>query len=201
MIWKDFSRAFRDGEHSFLSPSSNSWFNYDDQKLSETYIGKLAARRGTALHALACNLIRMKVKLPQKRKTLNMYVNDCIRCNMRPEVKLFYSKYCFGTTDAINFSERCLSIFDLKTGKGKVSFLQLRIYAALFFLSYPEIPLRDVDLINLRIYQNDEAINEDLGIDDILPIMDKIVHNSKMLEMLEEKYDDGFGFDAYGSWT
>lgn len=191
MFWKDFSRTFKDGEHSFLSPSIHSWINYNDDKLVTTYLNRLAASRGTALHALACNLIKMKVALPDAEKTLNMYVNDCIRNKMRPEEKLYYSKFCFGTADAINFKDRTLKVFDLKTGKTKVSFMQLRIYAALFFLCYPEIKLSDVEEVELRLYQNNEIMVEKPEVDDILPIMDKISRYSRILQGLEDEYDEG----------
>lgn len=190
MVWRDFSRSFRDGEHSFLSPSQHAWFNYDDEKLVKTYINKMAAARGTALHALACNLIKLKVGLPKIDKTLNLYVNDSIEFGMRPEEKLYYSPFCYGTADGISFEDYTLRIFDLKTGKTKVSFLQLEIYAALFFLCYPEIRMSDLKDTELRIYQNDEVHIQHSGVDDILPIMDKIKRYSKVLERLEEEYDD-----------
>lgn len=201
MIWRDFSKAFKDGDHSFLSPSQHAWYNYDDEKLVKTYISKMAAAKGTALHALARNLINLKVRLPDTDNTLNMYVNDSIDFRMRPEEKLYYSRYCFGTTDAISFEDYLLRISDLKTGKTKVSFLQLEIYAALFFLCYPEIRLSDIKDIELRIYQNNEAHIKHPGVDDILPIMDKIKRSSKMLERLEEEYGNGFDSDSFGSWS
>lgn len=144
MIWKDFSKKFRDGEHAFLGASNHAWYNYDDEKLVRIYINKLAASRGTAMHALACSLIKLKVKLPENGSTLSLYVNDAIKLGLRPEEKLFYSKFAYGTADGIDFKDGILRVSDLKTGKTKVSFLQLMIYAALFFLCYPEIPLKNV---------------------------------------------------------
>lgn len=195
-IWKDFSKKFRDGDHAFLSASAHAWYNYDDEKLVKVYASKLAASRGTALHALACNLIKLKVKLPKINKTLNLYVNDCINEGLRPEEKLFYSKFAYGTADAIDYDKGILKVYDLKTGKTKVSFLQLMIYAALFILCYPEIPLKKVKSIVLRIYQNDEVVVQEIGIDELLPVVDKIKRYSKILEELEENYDDGF--DSFG---
>lgn len=192
MIWKDFSRSFRDGEHAFLGASNHAWYNYDDEKLVRIFINKLASSRGTALHDLACKLIKMKVRLPENGSTLSLYVNDAIDFGLRPEEKLFYSKFAYGTADGIDFKDRILRVSDLKTGKTKVSFLQLMIYAALFFLCYPEIQLKRVKSIELRIYQNNEVMTEILGIDDILPVMDKIKRYSKILEELEENYDEGF---------
>lgn len=195
MIWKDFSRSFKDGDHSFLSPSAHSWYNYDEDKLIKVYMNKLAASRGTVVHALACNLIKLKVKLPSTKTTLNMYVNDAIKFGLRPEYKLYYSKFCYGTADAIGFEDWFLRVSDLKTGKTKVSFLQLKIYVALFFLCYPEFELRNMKGIELRIYQNDEVLIENPEIDEILPIMDKITRYTKILQLMEDEYDEGF--DSY----
>lgn len=189
MIWKDFSKSFKDGEHAFLGASNHAWYNYSDEKLYQIFVSKLAASKGTALHDLACKLIKMKVKLPDNGSTLSLYVNDCIRMEMNPEYKLFYSKFAYGTADAINFEDWVLKISDLKTGKTKVTFLQLMIYAALFFLCYPEIPLKNVKRIELRIYQNDDFNMETPEVDEILPIMDKIKRYSRLLEDWEENYD------------
>ena len=188
MIWKDFSKTFKDGDHAFLSASNYHWYNYDDEKLLKVYINKLASVKGTALHDLACRLIKMKEVLPDERRNLNNYVNDCIKYKMNPEYKLFYSKFAYGTADAINFEDHVLRIFDLKTGKTNASILQLKIYASLFLLCYPEIPLRMVKEIELRLYQNDEVLIDTPSIDEILPIMDKIKRYSKLLENFEEEY-------------
>lgn len=197
MIWKDFSRSFKDGEHAFLGASNHAWYNYDDEKLVRIYINKLASSRGTMLHDLACRLIKAKINLPDNGSTLSLYVNDTIRFGLRPEEKLFYSKFAYGTADGIDFKDGVLKVSDLKTGKTKVSFLQLRIYTALFLLCYPEIPLKNVRKIELRIYQNNEILMETPEIDEIFPVMDKIQRYSRILEELEENYDDGF--DSYGS--
>lgn len=190
MIWKDFSKKFKDGEHAFLGASNHAWYNYDDEKLVRVFVNKLAASRGTALHDLACKLIKMKVRLPKDGSTLSLYVNDAIDLGLRPEEKLFYSNFAYGTADSIDFKDGALRVSDLKTGKTKVSFLQLKIYAALFLLCYPEIPLKMVKKIELRIYQNKEVLLETPDIDEILPVMDKIKRYSKILEELEENYDE-----------
>ena len=197
MLWKNFSGVVKDGDHAFLGASNYHWYNYDDEKLVTTYIKKLAVARGTALHDLACRLIKLKVRLPDKKNSLNQYVNDALDFDLRPEEKLYYSKFAFGTTDGINYKNGVLLISDLKTGKTRTSFMQLKIYAALFFLSYPEVSLKLVKKIELRIYQNGEIKLETPELDDILPIMDKIKRYSRMLEELEAKYDEGF--DSYRS--
>lgn len=191
MIWKDFSKKFKDGEHAFLGASNHAWYNYDDEKLFKVYINKLAASKGTELHNIACKLIKMKIMLPEDGSTFNLYVNDCINFGLMPEMKLYYSKFSYGTADAIDFKNGILRISDLKTGKTKVSFLQLKIYAALFILSYPEVPLKMIKKIELRIYQNEKILLETPEIDEILPIIDKIQRYSKILEELETQYGDG----------
>jgi hypothetical protein len=188
MIWKDFSKAFKDGEHAFLGASTHSWYNYDDEKLIKVFLNKLAASKGSALHALACSMIKMRIRLPDNGQTLSMYVNDCIDNRMRPEQKLWYSKYSYGTADSIQFDGKTLKIFDLKTGVTKVSFLQLKIYAALFFLSYPEIKPKDIE-IQLRIYQSNGVMEDYPELDEIIPIMDKIKKFSIILEEMETEYD------------
>ena len=198
IFWNDHSRDMPDGSHAFLSPSQHSWCNYSEEKLMQTYINTLAAARGTLLHKTACDLIKLKIQLPDESKTLNMYVNDCLRNHMEPEKKLFYSKFCYGTADAISIRDNKLKIFDLKTGKNKASFLQLRIYVALFFLEYPRYKPGTMDDIELRLYQNDEIFVEHPDTDMIVPLMDTIVRFDRILTNLEDKYDDGFT-DSYGS--
>ena len=76
-----------------------------------------------------------------------------------------------------------LRIHDLKTGTTRVKMEQLEIYAALFCLEY-KIKPGEIDM-ELRIYQNDEVIVHNPTAEDILPIMDKIVHLNKILENIE----------------
>jgi hypothetical protein len=142
------------GRHAFLSPSKYHWMNYTEDKLARMYIASQAAQRGSELHALAHELIRLNVKLPQRRTTLNTYVNDAIGYRMTPEQILYYSDNCFGTADAIGFRRNLLRIHDLKTGVTRTSEHQLEVYAALFCLEYQ---FRPVDIaIEMRIYQNDD---------------------------------------------
>lgn len=191
MIWNSHSKIPNDA-HAFLSPSTYSWMNYDDDKLIKVYINKLASARGTKLHELASRLIKMRIQLPNEQKTLNMFVNDSIRFKMESEKKLYYSKFCFGTADAISYEDGFLKIFDLKTGSTKVSFMQLMLYAALFFLEYDQYKIAYVNGIELRIYQNDDVKILIPEKDEIVPIMDKIIRFDRILQEMEEKYDDGF---------
>jgi hypothetical protein len=161
------------GQHAFLSASKYSWINYDDQKLDAAYISAMAARRGTALHDLAHQLITLGVKLPDNSKTLSMYVNDALGYGMSSEVVLYYSDNCFGTADSIGFRNGKLRIHDLKTGITRTSVNQLLIYAALFCLEYNFKPM-EIE-IELRIYQNDNVQVWDADPDEVTHIMSKIV--------------------------
>ena len=163
------------GQHAFLGASKYHWLNYDDDKLVQAYMNSLAVQKGTELHELASNLIRLGVKLPKSKTTLNMYVNDAIAYRLTPEQPLFYSRNCFGTADAIAFDDktRFLRIHDLKTGVTPAHMEQLEIYAALFCLEYKVQP-RDIGM-ELRIYQNNEALIHSPPHDDIKSIMQKII--------------------------
>lgn len=167
------------GLHAFLSASKYHWINYDDEKLDRVFTASVAAQRGTELHALASELIRLGVKLPTSKRTLNMYVNDALGYRMRPEQTLFYSENCFGTPDAIAFRRNKLRVHDLKTGVTTTSERQLEVYAALFCLEYRYKPA-DI-AIELRIYQNDEVRIYDADPEDIDYIMEKIVAFDKRI--------------------
>lgn len=174
------------GEHAFLSASKYHWLNYDPEKLESVFLSSIAAERGSRLHALAAELISLGIKLPRNTKTLNMYVNDAIGYRMSPEVVLYYSDNCFGTTDSISFNKNLLRIHDLKTGSTPVHMEQLRIYMALFCLEYGVRP-GDIDA-ELRLYFQDEIITEEPEVDEIAHIMDKIISFDKKIELLKEEY-------------
>ena len=67
-----------EGLHAFLGASKYHWINYSEEKVADTYLKFLAVQKGTTLHAFAAQCIELGQKLPQSRKTLNMYVNDAI---------------------------------------------------------------------------------------------------------------------------
>lgn len=170
------------GQHAFLSASKYHWINYDEEKLDATYIAALAARRGTELHAFAHEAIRLGIKLPSSKKTMNMYVNDAIGYRMTPEQILYYSDNAYGTADAIGFRRSLLRIHDLKTGITPVSVHQLEVYAALFCLEYRFKPF-DIQT-ELRIYQLDEVQIYDADPDVITHIMDRIVTFDKRINAI-----------------
>lgn len=172
-----------EGLHAFLSASKYHWINYDEDKLYSAYINHLAAEQGTMLHDFAKTCILMNQRLDDNKKTLNMYVNDAIGFQMKPEQVLYYSPYCFGTADAISFKHNLLRIHDLKTGKGPTHMEQLEVYTSLFCLEY-DVDIKDID-VELRIYQNDEVRIHNPDITEIIPIMDKIVTYTKLIESWE----------------
>lgn len=173
-----------EGCHAFLGASKYHWINYNETKLEETYKRYLATQRGTRLHEFAKECIELGVKLQRSKKTLNMYVNDAIGYKMTPEQVLYFSDNCFGTADAISFRNNLLRIHDLKTGEIPAHMEQLEVYAALFCLEYHMQPSKIG--MELRIYQNDEVIIHQPTVEDIVPIMDKIITFDKRLEELKE---------------
>lgn len=131
----------------------------------------------------AKQMINHLIDLPAEvYDTVQLYINDGIGFRMKPEQPLVYSDLFFGTADTISFKNDILRIHDLKTGKGKVSMDQLLIYASLFCLEYRKKPA-DID-IQLRIYQNGEALCYKPEIDEIVPIMDKIVTDNGYLQKI-----------------
>lgn len=175
------------GQHAFLSASKYHWVNYSDEKLIQTYTRWQAVKRGTDLHNLASECIRLKVKLPRSKTALNMFVNDAIGFRMASEQPIFFSSNAFGTADAISFKDSFLRIHDLKTGVSRVSMSQLEIYSALFCLEY-DIKPEEIEM-ELRIYQGDEIIVHEPNPLDIRGIMDKIVRFDLHIEKLKTEME------------
>lgn len=212
MNWNDHSKLV--GKHAILSPSGYSWLNYDNkeeakEKLYSRYLSNYAQEVGTLVHEFACKRIQYRMPLRKRdqdavifylldngipRNVIDLdyfyenlfyYVNDAIDYRMSPEVVLYYSDNCFGTTDAIYYDKNILRIHDLKTGKSPAHIEQLEIYAALFCLEYKKKP-SDLDM-ELRIYQPGNLLSMKPDIDDIVPIMDKIVSSDKFLSKIEKE--------------
>jgi hypothetical protein len=181
MKWNEHYRL--KGAHAIIGASKYNWLSYDDDKLREYYIRNQAAERGTRMHAVAAELIDLRLKMPGNDVTFNRYVNDAIAFRMKTEQILYFSENCFGTADAICFRKGKLRIHDLKTGVLPASMKQLEIYAAIFCLEYGYKP-GDIE-IELRIYQNDEVLVHNPTADDILPIMDRIITADKIIESMK----------------
>lgn len=208
MNWINYSNL--KGSHALISPSSSfRWLDYDESKLTDAVYSSLATKRGTVLHELACDLISNNIKLNKSDRhilqlelarndipsacmdistamdVLMPYVNDCIGFRMSPEVVLYYSNNCFGTTDAICFRNGYLRIHDLKTGSTPPHMEQLIFYAALFCLNYNEKP--NAITTELRIYKRDEVLVHSPTPDDIKDYMDKIVEADKIVQKVFER--------------
>lgn len=184
---KFFRHSDLEGKHAILGASQYHWINYDSEKIAQKYKSYLAVLKGTELHAFAAQCIRLKQKLPKSRKTLNMYVNDAIGFGMTPEQVLYYSENCFGTTDAISFRNDILRISDFKSGIVPAHMEQLMIYSALFCLEYRVKP--EKIRIILKIYQNDDVIEEEPDPKDIRFLMDKIVESDKIISKIKSEED------------
>lgn len=169
-----------EGLHAPFGASKYAWLRYDDNKVIDVYKNLKATEYGSRVHAWAKETILLKIKQARTSKTLHAYVNDAIGFNMTPEVVLYYSPYFFGTTDTISFKKNFLRVHDLKTGRTPASMDQLYIYVALFCLEY-KIKPSEIQ-IECRIYQNDEILVDNPTVEDIVPIMDKIIHINKILE-------------------
>ncbi len=169
-------------DHAFLSPSSYHWVNYSPEKLEYRFKTARAALEGVEQHRYAAEAIELREQQFNGETTLGMYINDCIRYGMTPELVLYYSDNCFGTADALSFEHYLLRVSDLKTGDTRTSEHQLEVYAALFCLEYNISPY-DIE-IELRIYQHDKCREYTGDPGHIAYIMEKIVEFDVMLNEL-----------------
>lgn len=174
------------GQHALLSASSYHWLKYTPDKMQDTYLNEKRKQEGTELHELASNLIVKRIKVAKLRKAFNLFVNDAIGFNMHSEQVLVYSRYAFGTADAISFRDGELRIHDLKTGVSKPSFKQLNIYAALFCLEYNVDP--DTISIVQRLYQFNDFTEEIPEPGVIRQTMEKIVEMNTIVSGMDTEY-------------
>lgn len=184
MNWNKHSALIN--THAFLSASQYHWLNYDEEKLKQSYLSHSAAKRGTELHALAAEMIRLQVKARDNKTAFNRYVNDGIGFNMRPEQVLYYSEFCYGTADTISFRDDFLRIHDLKTGRYPAKMEQLYIYASIFCLEYNVKP-GDIQ-IETRIYQSNDVKIENPTADIIAPIMSKIKTFDRIIRKMQDDF-------------
>ena len=207
MNWNTHSNLV--GKHALFSPSGYHWLNYDSKdelfadQVFKKYKGQFATTIGTVLHEYAEKRIKYRLRMYKAEKNnvlmylldagipmsvidldflfenLMNYVNDSIGYQMDPEVVLFYSENCFGTTDAIYFRNKELRIHDYKSGIVPAHIEQLLIYSALFCLEYSIKPL-DIST-HLRIYQGNEVVDEDPEGEQIQDVMEQIITLDKIV--------------------
>lgn len=171
-------------KHAFLSPSSPHWLNYDEQKLEARYYSHSASARGTALHRLAQDSIKLGVRLNPEMGAIAHYVDDALMYRMECEVPLYFSDNAFGHADAISFWDYFLRIHDLKTGVVPAKPTQLEVYAAYFCLEYGHSPF-DIQ-IETRIYQGEGATAFEPPPERIQGIMDTVVQHDQYIKRLKE---------------
>lgn len=212
MQWIDHHKL--DGQHAFLGASKPQWTKWDEELIVKRFNNSHAADVGTAIHALAKDLIksRTRINLGDKNlinlavyrsvpkaypngfdsdtilKTLVPYVNDAIGFHMDPEIILYYSDNCFGTTDAIQYYEKehILRNHDLKTGVLPVHEEQLFIYNALFCLEYNKDP-KGITFLD-RFYQNGEIKEINPSSKEIKKFMDLIINDNSVIEKFLKTY-------------
>lgn len=207
MYWNDHHDLV--GKHAYLSPSGYHWLGWTDDVFATRFYNQYATTIGTLVHALASNCIKHRIKLHKHDTALiecelsrnyipkesydssyiiqNVapFVNDAIGFRLDSEVILYYSKWCFGTTDAIRDDTRLniLRISDYKNGQTPAKFDQLMIYAALYCLEYHKKP-ESFKKIELRLYQNLETSLMEANPEDISKIMERIVYCDSMINTL-----------------
>ena len=207
MIWNKHSEL--EGRHAFLSPSKFYWMNDDEDGLFKRRVSSYSTEIGTLLHEVARKRIKHGFRLGRGEKkavaiellehnipsrildaipyddifnNLMAYVNDSVAFKMTPEVRLYYSEECFGTTDAIRYfdADRFLRIHDYKSGTIQAHMEQLMGYAALFCFDRNVKP-EEMTGAELRIYQNGEVLCHKPEARDIRNMMDKIIAFDKFL--------------------
>lgn len=191
----EFNKHYNlEGLHAPFPASQSAWIRYDDEKAKEIYTRRKAAELGSRLHAWAKETIDLGIKQPKSKKTLYEYVNDAIGFKMSTEIVLFYTDRFFGTADAISFrpnpktGRHILRIHDLKTGvvgDPEKHFEQLKVYAALFCLEYKWKP-SEIDIC-LGVYKKDEVAFCEPDPEEIVGIMNQIIHLDKLLARIDNE--------------
>jgi len=211
MIWNRHSNL--EGKHAFLSASKYHWVNDEPGQFAQRALNSYAAEIGTLLHDIARKYIQHGFKMHKYDKksvvlelidegipdhvidsldfdvifvNLMTYVNDAVAFRMTPEVILYFSDNCFGTTDAIAFDEKAMSlrVHDFKSGTTKAHIEQLMIYASLFCLEYHVKP-EELSEIELRIYQGSEVLFHRPSPSELRVFMDRIVERDKELKEIQ----------------
>jgi hypothetical protein len=117
-------------------------------------------------------------------ENLMNYVNDAIGFGMDPEVEVKYNEDCFGTADALKYSEKekFLRIHDLKTGTTPAHMEQLMIYAALYCLQHRYKPYEMS--FECRLYQSGEIIFHNPTGEEITALAQVIVDKTNFIDKM-----------------
>lgn len=174
-----------EGRHAHLSPSKYSWIRYDDDKFEQSYLKRLKSLRGTKEHEYAAMAIELGMRQPATKTTLNMYINDCIRWKMYPEVDLYADDLFFGHADAAGFRKGVFRVSDYKSGETPTSMDQLKCYVALFCIEFEMSPFEFA--AEMRIYQYNEIREELADPHEIMIIIDRWKTFSKRAEQMRRE--------------
>ena len=207
MNWNTHSNLV--GKHALFSPSGYHWLNYDMEGeefpdlVFKKYKAQYATIIGSVLHEYAEKRIKYRLRMYKTEKNNVMmylldsgvpmsvidldsmydnrmhYVNDAIGFQMEPEIVLYYSENCFGTTDAIYYRNKELRIHDYKSGLVPAHMEQPLIYAGLFCLEYG---IKTIDIsTHLRIYQFNEIVEDNPEPDKIQEVTERIITLDKIV--------------------
>ncbi len=183
------------GAHAFLSPSTYTWLDQDEEKLRASYFRKQQTQRGDKLHVYSQMAIELKQPQPNDGTTVATYINDAIGFRMEAEVPLYYSEDCFGTADALSCRPEqwadgtfiTLRISDLKTGFHEADIRQLLIYAGIFFWQFRDMFNPMKVRVVLRIYQNDHIVEHQPDAMEIREVMSKIKFAAAVIAKMREE--------------
>lgn len=207
MTWNMHSNLI--GKHALFNPSGVTWLNYSTEEdgleqIFQRYRAQYATLIGTTMHEYAEKRIRYRLRMTKSDKNsvlmylldkgipisvidmdymfdnLYHYVNDAIGFRMDPEVILFYSDNCYGTTDAIYYRNKELRIHDYKSGRSVPHIEQPLIYAGLFCLEYGVKP-KEITT-NLRIYHAEEVLESTPEPEQIESVMTQIIALDKIVD-------------------
>lgn len=122
-------------------------------------------------------------------EAVRAYINDGISFKMNAEQPLVYSDRIYGTADTIAFRNNFLRIHDLKTGEHQAKMEQLMTYAALFCLEYgTKYNFKPGEIqYELRLYQWDAITVHNPTAEEIVPIIDRIIHTEKIAFKIEKE--------------
>ena len=129
-------------------------------------------------------LMNLKYIPAECYESVKTFINDAVGYKMDSEKRVYYSRYFWGTTDAIKYDSASglLRIHDLKTGIKPASFDQLAVYASLFCLEKTIKP--ETCQFELRIYQNDDISVDEPDSKTIREIMDIIIKRQSLINKI-----------------
>ena len=118
---------------------------------------------------------------------VSTYIKDAIGFRLDPEIRLKYANEFYGTADVITYKKgEVLRIHDLKTGLIPAKLRQLEVYAAFCCLEYGIDP-KEIELIELRIYQNDEILVGNPPGEVISELMERIRKTRSVYEKIKKE--------------